>query len=161
MLSRICARWSLSFTFHYASTLSTRAVMPTRTTPAFTFHYASTLSHVEGLSDVLIAEFTFHYASTLSKHGEALKHFEIPFTFHYASTLYQTGPRGNRKRRNLHSTMLLLYLVEASPDDHFVLIYIPLCFYFILARQSLQRWQKHIYIPLCFYFIRTSCIVQG
>ena len=80
--------------------------------------------------------------------------------------------------RNLHSTMLLLYLTEfimlvgipASFTFHYAstlsimvlifmaasLIYIPLCFYFILRLPSNTRGSVFIYIPLCFYFISNT-----
>ena len=78
------------------------------------------------------------------------------------------------RKKNLHSTMLLLYLGKirylgkhAAFTFHYAStlsskcrdyqyirpIYIPLCFYFI-RRQLKILYQEHmIYIPLCFYFI--------
>ena len=78
----------------------------------------------------------------------------------------------------LHSTMLLLYLFPSHWPPAVLLIYIPLCFYFIglswrhlslmksftfhyASTLSFQLIPKRkntffIYIPLCFYFIGTS-----
>ena len=76
---------------------------------------------------------------------------------------------------NLHSTMLLLYLVLRYRPASAPCIYIPLCFYFIdrfcvlfadadqftfhyastLSPAVFQKalGERVIYIPLCFYFI--------
>ena len=67
--------------------------------------------------------FTFHYASTLSK---ALVFFNVKtpeFTFHYASTL-SGAPREERTSG---------------------LIYIPLCFYFILFPERVRMRLKHLH----------------
>ena len=79
----------------------------------FTFHYASTLSSISSSSRLCIAWFTFHYASTLS--SERLSEFSssFSFTFHYASTL-------SFAQRSLCAVCTL--------------IYIPLCFYFIIVQ---------------------------
>ena len=53
------------------------------------------------------------------------------FTFHYASTLSFLFTPEELQERNLHSTMLLLYLFAVSPKSTRIKIYIPLCFYFI------------------------------
>ena len=87
--------------------------------------------------------------------------------------------------KHLHSTMLLLYrnpcnillslywkftfhyasTLSARQNDITLteVIYIPLCFYFILPRRKWKRWRKKIYIPLCFYFIRArrASIIQS
>ena len=55
------------------------------------------------------------------------------FTFHYASTLSNFVER------------LLIRII---------LIYIPLCFYFIYSDFEDDRMSDYIYIPLCFYFIK-------
>ena len=78
----------------------------------------------------------------------------------------------------LHSTMLLLYRCISGSSVSNIMIYIPLCFYFIspviLSRLTLYTFTFHyastlscvgisvdfvlvnIYIPLCFYFILLS-----
>ena len=60
---------------------------------------------------------------------------------------------------HLHSTMLLLY-PSPSITAIFVVsfIYIPLCFYFITICELWPIYLQKIYIPLCFYFIR--CLPQ-
>ena len=55
---------------------------------------------------------------------------------------------------NLHSTMLLLYLLRSALHRSALHIYIPLCFYFIAISSAIAGINIHIYIPLCFYFIR-------
>ena len=50
--------------------------------------------------------------------------------------------------------MLLLYLVAMSQRKGERLIYIPLCFYFILVIFYAKKLIFRIYIPLCFYFIK-------
>ena len=82
----------------------------------------------------MFLEFTFHYASTLSDRDRSHSCLDWPFTFHYASTL--SWWRG--------CTVRLL------------LIYIPLCFYFIGQALRIRKRFIFIYIPLCFYFIRTD-----
>ena len=54
---------------------------------------------------------------------------------------------------NLHSTMLLLYLRFVVLSVRRIIIYIPLCFYFICIRPDVDGGMSVIYIPLCFYFI--------
>ena len=80
------------------------------------------------------SQFTFHYASTLSGSGSPACHSWALFTFHYASTLSSGTCRGNGSRA----------------------IYIPLCFYFIVACMMWYCCSVYIYIPLCFYFIWMS-----
>ena len=75
------------------------------------------------------------------------------FTFHYASTLSEIGSRGGVHFHNLHSTMLLLYPTANLFACNSYFIYIPLCFYFILADAGILQQTISIYIPLCFYFI--------
>ena len=97
------------------------------------------------------------------------------FTFHYASTLSRLEPFQLGILDDLHSTMLLLYPVAEPKPFQYELIYIPLCFYFIVlcaASHTLHIWftfhyastlspsgmiarisSLSIYIPLCFYFI--------
>ena len=141
----------------------------------FTFHYASTLSHdlwapAEPVSHHLHSTMLLLYpAQAANEAAEAI------FTFHYASTL--SNPEYYRERiiDNLHSTMLLLYLFHfATAHDACLylhstmlllypqelrnpldrdLIYIPLCFYFIVVCAHICFFIVKIYIPLCFYFI--------
>ena len=92
--------------------------------------------------------------------------------------LYRWSRRWKRLNlQNLHSTMLLLYLEKSITNKVYWRIYIPLCFYFIIANNiksgvtilftfhyastlSRARWalsvRSPIYIPLCFYFIDTG-----
>ena len=49
--------------------------------------------------------------------------------------------------------MLLLYLKPVQIQIQVVIIYIPLCFYFIVVAAVSFRPVIFIYIPLCFYFI--------
>ena len=121
---------TIAFTFHYASTLSWRRSQKARTRrylhstmlllylnamkcsslyPSFTFHYASTLSVPSFACPSIICPFTFHYASTLSESAEKNMNTMLIFTFHYASTL-----------------SVYNWIKTRS-----ILIYIPLCFYFI------------------------------
>ena len=80
----------------------------------------------------------------------------------------------------LHSTMLLLYRIDskcsvasseftfhyASTISEFadsfmgvlILIYIPLCFYYINCSHVCYVVNEFIYIPLCFYYIQTGKI---
>ena len=99
---------------------------------SFTFHYASTLSSPKRTLASLRALFTFHYASTLSRSQRPINVERYRFTFHYASTLSETS-----------SCQLFRFL-----------IYIPLCFYFIIQLLLYLFQALCIYIPLCFYFIR-------
>ena len=97
------------------------------------------------------------------------------FTFHYASTLSICREMPGGSRTDLHSTMLLLYpdTVRGTRKDgtiftfHYAstlspltilslpysIIYIPLCFYFIIPSVLGSSLVILIYIPLCFYFI--------
>ena len=75
------------------------------------------------------------------------------FTFHYASTLSRNPRAIQHWYSHLHSTMLLLYRQCSMKMAALTMIYIPLCFYFILPTESGPRARHLIYIPLCFYFI--------
>ena len=61
---------------------------------------------------------------------------------------------------HLHSTMLLLYPSVMWSIRIRCIIYIPLCFYFIL-RSCCAAVRRSIYIPLCFYFIRSPALFYG
>ena len=78
-------------------------------TISFTFHYASTISNVLGVLFDWDAAFTFHYASTIS----LLRCLVFPVRPPLHSTmllLYLTVPSGiSFSTLTLHSTMLLLY----------------------------------------------------
>ena len=84
------------------------------------------------LRNLITEQFTFHYASTLSPMPTSRSSPYCPFTFHYASTLSEP--------------------VQAAEGA--VIIYIPLCFYFIIPLIRPSPLIFPIYIPLCFYFIR-------
>ena len=87
----------------------------------------------KGNSPVSLA-FTFHYASTLSLLSQYCLYPDLTFTFHYASTLsLQTRPLRLRQL-HLHSIMLLLYPWRPWSTSLIQIIYIPLCFYFIVWR---------------------------
>ena len=62
---------------------------------------------------------------------------------------------------NLHSTMLLLYLRFVVLSVRRIIIYIPLCFYFICIRPDVDGGMSVIYIPLCFYFICGTVFASG
>ena len=126
------ARLPLSFTFHYASTLSISGEIPTRQCLLFTFHYASTLSVQESVIACPTFQFTFHYASTLSCFVISQRPFIRSFTFHYASTLSTKHFLKTGQILHLHSTMLLLYPLSRITVSSISSIYIPLCFYFIV-----------------------------
>ena len=114
--------WALCrFTFHYASTLSIPLSTYSRRWSAFTFHYASTLSVGQGLDLCRDTIFTFHYASTLSWSPSLVSVETVKFTFHYASTL------------SVSSCMSY---------ESFCFIYIPLCFYFIIDRQTAKKLRE-------------------
>ena len=64
------------------------------------------------MEEIRVEKFTFHYASTLSLSVADAIALERKFTFHYASTLSSMLQQNRQK----------------------ILIYIPLCFYFIVMR---------------------------
>ena len=126
----------------------------------FTFHYASTLSE---MADVVITLYQDLHSTMLLLYQLvwniefASPHIYIPLCFyfirfhefnfhlvkfHLHSTmllLYLYQPSGNsRSIRNLHSTMLLLYLGKEGHGGWITPIYIPLCFYFIVAELALR-----------------------
>ena len=76
------------------------------------------------------------------------------FTFHYASTLSVPEDLARQYRLYLHSTMLLLYLnticVFASTSPIFTFHYASTLSAIALVAPAIQNL---IYIPLCFYFI--------
>ena len=127
------ARLPLSFTFHYASTLSISGEIPTRQCLLFTFHYASTLSMTELFKPV----------------DEIRIYIPLCFYFILKDLLNLSDDE------NLHSTMLLLYPGQIRRIRWRGPIYIPLCFYFIKMSDSVYALPILIYIPLCFYFIQT------
>ena len=121
---------SILSTFHYASTLSLLHLGITVHTSLSTFHYASTLSKRKNTalcSGWIYIPLCFYFIGKARADGAPV----IPSTFHYASTLSIHARPRNNKHTNLHSIMLLLYRYLASGSDVKVLIYIPLCFYFI------------------------------
>ena len=102
---------TLTFTFHYASTLSRGGVLRPDIQSQFTFHYASTLSDFPSCtfnSDFYIyIPLCFYFIQNRRSSTDV----RFKFTFHYASTLSASR----------------LFLLPP-----FGIIYIPLCFYFIL-----------------------------
>ena len=121
------------FTFHYASTLSPADLLPTIIYISFTFHYASTLSKKwkSGTSAwrFIYIPLCFYFITPVLARWHTLFSIYIPlcfyfihaqlrraflsmkFTFHYASTLSAESIRQVGAVINLHSTMLLLYLI--------------------------------------------------
>ena len=86
----------------------------------FTFHYASTLSLPKTARRIRMWVFTFHYASTLSKKVRFIWIRHCSFTFHYASTLSVRGSENDPTETNLHSIMLLLYRFHPSASRSFI-----------------------------------------
>ena len=180
LLYRVWWNWLttvwIEFTFHYASTLSSRAYTATKYLSKFTFHYASTLSKVRNMRTLrfidLHSTMLLLYLSA-DRTGRCVWWIYIPLCFYFINR------RGHRR-----------WITN--------IIYIPLCFYFIgayrggvrdfcseftfhyastlsaadlknliwlknlhstmllLYRASPQHMLHHIsiiYIPLCFYFI--------
>ena len=74
----------------------------------------------------------------------------IPLCFYF---IFQACIISEVINDNLHSTMLLLYLLHYLLINLFKIIYIPLCFYFIGVTSMCISGSSCIYIPLCFYFI--------
>ena len=144
----------------------------------FTFHYASTLSTITAAEDIVTPEFTFHYASTLSGTVPEDRERDCEFTFHYASTLSAIAELKTVMEKNLHSTMLLLYLWSwwrmwkkssrftfhyASTLSRCIRLRLHRDIYLhstmLLLYQEIFRppdCRSVIYIPLCFYFIWTG-----
>ena len=103
----------------------------------FTFHYASTLSSripLLQLHDLRIYIPLCFYFIPGDRCGKGI--LQYPFTFHYASTLSCRHEYKCEFEFNLHSTMLLLYLQRQIRTRNRISIYIPLCFYFI--RRTMQ-----------------------
>ena len=98
-------------------------------------------------------QFTFHYASTLSKF--VYRHTVDISNLHSTMLLlYRAEEQGQKYgTTHLHSTMLLLYPITFADKRPVIIIYIPLCFYFIERPEVGLKEKVSIYIPLCFYFI--------
>ena len=170
------SKWIFTFTFHYASTLSTMTPANLGVDIRFTFHYASTLSvrlHDKGgawkhLHSTMLLLYRQHPPEIVHR----IDHLHSTMLLLYLVLRLSVSMH----RLNLHSTMLLLYLrpVLFPPDvikylhstmlllyrrtnnainKGFNLIYIPLCFYFIWRSRNRIVIISCIYIPLCFYFI--------
>ena len=181
ILRRNPSEW-YGFTFHYASTLSDVWITRERSMLLFTFHYASTLSRTYYRIANIGYWFTFHYASTLS--DKLTGEHSLKVNLHSTMLLlYPTVQNYTRTiQSHLHSTMLLLYpCIRPDVDGGMSVIYIPLCFYFILNCNFALRMQTlftfhyastlskpisefpariFIYIPLCFYFIRNRRVYR-
>ena len=168
--------WRISFTFHYASTLS----------------YKGTGEREE--NNNLHSTMLLLYPIKSTWFSSLPRRIYIPLCFYFIG---RCGLIFISIFINLHSTMLLLYPNALHMLFQTLCIYIPLCFYFIpkdldqedraapftfhyastlsqysrcvqvmelnlhstmllLYRRKEQRnkTSKHIYIPLCFYFIR-------
>ena len=103
----------------------------------FTFHYASTISLSPADSPGWERAFTFHYASTISWLTYQNTMELLIFTFHYASTISYIFPPLPRLQS---------------------LLYIPLCFYYILWVDNGQPISDHF----TFHYASTiSCSSEG
>ena len=164
----------VSFTFHYASTISYLAVWIYDFEANFTFHYASTISHGRIRKTntkwlyiplcfyyiIVILNrihkdcyFTFHYASTISWSSMRLAMYTllyIPLCFYYIPAYWRLAWVSPPP---LHSTMLLLYPPQTATSPYRHQLYIPLCFYYIVAAGEGAGHGEELYIPLCFYYI--------
>ena len=85
-----------------------------------------------------------------------LVHWKIPIgePFLFGEIIIQSFPQLRGTAIDHCST----YLTIASAVLCCVLLYIPLCFYFILYDYQIHRHGPHLYIPLCFYFISSTAI---
>ena len=127
---------------------------------SFTFHYASTLSRNTGhtqspLSD-LHSTMLLLYHTTFELPPNQYHTIYIPLCFYFIRHRQQM----KQLKLYLHSTMLLLYLTPNIIGKESLIIYIPLCFYFISSILQLLMMLVCIYIPLCFYFIPKSCAIR-
>ena len=116
----------------------------------------------------LFRRFTFHYASTLSRWWRGctvrLLLIYIPLCFYFigkggtsmtgdmdlhSTMLLLYRRRGSylcRHIRHLHSTMLLLYQTTTTLSVGTMIIYIPLCFYFIsTAEYQISRLMQNLH----------------
>ena len=154
--------------------LSSR-ILKLETSVTFTFHYASTLS-ITGWSAyfffLIYIPLCFYFirahpeSKTMYNHYlhstmlllyRFCRDFWKAFMQYLHSTmllLYPAAEQGeNYDDPHLHSTMLLLYHRSFGYSVTKNWIYIPLCFYFIRMGLRNSALQIQIYIPLCFYFI--------
>ena len=177
-----------SFTFHYASTLSEVSSGRVTLGIPFTFHYASTLSRMDSGDPQL--EVDLHSTMLLLYHFflsfiSICLPIYIPLCFYFIrfirllrtwgriylhSTMLLLYPASHIHCRfrgiDLHSTMLLLYHYPETESQFPILIYIPLCFYFIpswsgqrLSHQNLHSTMLLLYpgpvqnvMLLCYLF---------
>ena len=98
----------------------------------FTFHYASTISMEGDVTTcfiILYIPLCFYYIGF----NRSSRIMDQLFTFHYASTISIISMQKTRISWTLHSTMLLLYHDYQSRLDYTVQLYIPLCFYYIIS----------------------------
>ena len=123
-------RWSLYL--HSIMLLLYPALVASIPTPASHLHSIMLLLYPDPIENyLLLTPFTFHYASTLS--GEDVM---ISRSVHYLHSIMLLLYRCNRnhgcsKWCYLHSIMLLLYRRKRLTKSGWLMIYIPLCFYFI------------------------------
>ena len=95
--------------------------------------------------------FTFHYASTLSPIHHAYR-FRLQHLHSTMLLLYRNRSRLNAlDHLHLHSTMLLLYRCLGLLCQTWIVIYIPLCFYFISCSTILAL----IYSVFTFHYAST------
>ena len=170
--------WSLFrnlFTFHYASTLSFRRLLPMigniiYIPLCFYFITGGTAYFIRRNLNLHSTMLLLYRWITLWQIHQKLIYIPLcfyfigmsvrlwppllPFTFHYASTL--SGDRNNwqgwSNSFTFHYASTLSKATKAG-NQYELPIYIPLCFYFIVDQVTDPCWVIRIYIPLCFYFI--------
>ena len=100
---------------------------------SFTFHYASTLSNdsTDSQTDgsTIYIPLCFYFICLFLSHGQRAFLIYIPLCFYFIEA--PIGIAGEI-RIHLHSTMLLLYRKSQITCSMGSDIYIPLCFYFII-----------------------------
>ena len=148
------------FTFHYASTISTRTRgRRTRENLLYIplcFYYILKLSKPFLVWIHLYIPLCFYYIAKSDQSAAGL----LPFTFHYASTISRKG-RIPGVITSLYIPLCFYYICwgcyHLSP---FYNLYIPLCFYYICIRRFNMKNKEYLYIPLCFYYIQKPGTVQ-
>ena len=163
----------IHFTFHYASTISTKQEDYEYVYSFFTFHYASTISEIymqwPGLNGTLHSTMLLLYPQLFwvalppldSLHSTMLllyrpsrvtdKLGQYFFTFHYASTISSNGEIIilNQISFTFHyASTISKYCGTSNRRNR---LYIPLCFYYILLRHLLP----FPLIPFTFHYAST------
>ena len=98
------------FTFHYASTLSgslRRSLLSSLIYIPLCFYFISSAAHAAIFFFPIYIPLCFYFILTKSTKSSC----NCLFTFHYASTLSLISTQNTSHNHNLHSTMLLLYLL--------------------------------------------------